>query len=61
MRPELATALAEERWGAGSADPNLGHGKPHAAAERAARLARLAQPRMALWELCACPPLYRAA
>lgn len=56
MRPELAAALAEERWGAGGADPNPAQSRPYAAAERAARLARLAQPRTALWELCACPP-----
>lgn len=60
-RPELAAALAEERW-AQLSNPTLGH--PHrpaisepappgaAAAERAARLAQLSRPRTALWELC---------
>ena len=59
VRPELAAALAEERWGADSSKPNPALSRPHAAAERAARLARLAQPRTALWELCKRPPSSR--
>ncbi len=60
-RPELAAALAKERW-AQLSNPTLEHlhrpaiSEPAppgaAAAERAARLARLSRPRTALWELC---------
>ncbi|KAK9839459.1 hypothetical protein WJX81_003613 [Elliptochloris bilobata] len=50
-RPELPAAVAEGRW---RWDPKAKPGpRPYAAVERAARLARLAQPRTALWELCA--------